>query len=797
MILSALLRAASSFWAMLNKLPPEPAKKPAPAESQATKPKPPASTNEKPPVADSPPPAKPPIPVVPQTITPLSGPFRYLIAVDGELEGKDGEIFETGYNGKKPKKGRFFHYGNLYDQTGTGAYGPYPDRTTDTASNYKERLVAPMGAGWVKLLADQCHAALAAGAEGIEWDNPDGYTAAAVMDAVNYAAGRGLTVLAKNPLACTDWSPNEIVAYVKHPAVVGVVVERGAGSPSDMDALRINAGKPDLFVRFVAFKNAKEDGRAWAANTARLCAPFKNMAVTISLDGEYTSSADVQGPWPAQQPAPEVQSASASGKPNYRSLVPGGFFSSPSDKSLPVSIRMNNPGAVNGAGWERTYPGYVETIETTPGNRTTIFETPENGVAVWWELMRKYHDAGATTVGAIINKYGGGQDYSAYVKMVSQWSGYSASKTISLDDDAGLLPFAKAMFHYEAGRPTPLKDDQILYGFALARSIAKGAAAPAPGIAPTPSQPTMLILRGIAGTFAGTAYPHGALDEPSALEYAKRHGYVGKVLDVSGETGPTSAQTLTALREFRRDASACALYGFSGGAYNLKHIIAALTTTEKQRIKLLVVLGAPNNPASTYQGPWELVYRADPPTGHMDGPRALLAEVATAEVRQSNSPPPWIAWAEKEVGFHERGDNLGIERYTSAAHTGSEGDPWCAIFVNAGLETCGIRGTRSAMARSFEHDPNFVKLSGPAFGAITTMWRGSPSAGTGHVFFYIGESDNGILALGGNQSDQVCKQYEPRNRIVGYFWPKSEPHPKTGPILVTDKEGHRKGGSET
>jgi hypothetical protein len=27
-------------------------------------------------------------------------------------------------------------------------------------------------------------------------------------------------------------------------------------------------------------------------------------------------------------------------------------------------------------------------VETTPGNKTTIFEAPEYGVAVWWELLR-------------------------------------------------------------------------------------------------------------------------------------------------------------------------------------------------------------------------------------------------------------------------------------------------------------------------------------------------------------------------------------------------------------------------
>ena len=145
--------------------------------------------------------------------------------------------------------------------------------------------------------------------------------------------------------------------------------------------------------------------------------------------------------------------------------------------------------------------------------------------------------------------------------------------------------------------------------------------------ASVPQVPTMLILRGIAGHFAGRDWPEGALDEPSALAYARRTGYRGKVLDVPGKTGKTSKQTLLALREFRQDQSVQAFYEFSGGGYNVRHIVKALTAEEKTRIRRLVVLGAPKNPRRLYEGPWELVYRLDPPTGHMDGPRTLLAEL--------------------------------------------------------------------------------------------------------------------------------------------------------------------------
>ncbi|HEV3185743.1 MAG TPA: hypothetical protein VGZ49_12725 [Xanthobacteraceae bacterium] len=157
--------------------------------------------------------------------------------------------------------------------------------------------------------------------------------------------------------------------------------------------------------------------------------------------------------------------------PNYRSLVPGGFYSStPFDRTIPVSIRCNNPGAINGAPWEKTYPGYVDTVETTPGNKTTIFEAPEFGIAVWWELLRRYAKANVTTVGGIINRYGGGQDYSNYIKFVTKQTGFTANKAAPLDDDDVLLAFGKAMFRYEAGKAPPWKNAQILYGFKLGRA---------------------------------------------------------------------------------------------------------------------------------------------------------------------------------------------------------------------------------------------------------------------------------------------------------------------------------------
>lgn len=148
--------------------------------------------------------------------------------------------------------------------------------------------------------------------------------------------------------------------------------------------------------------------------------------------------------------------------------------------------------------------------------------------------------------------------------------------------------------------------------------------------------------------------------------------------------------------------------------------------------------------------------------------------------------PAWLREAIKDIGFHEKGANLGIEDFIDEAHTGGLGDPWCAIFVNAKLEEVGIPGTRSAMARSFETNKNFVRLSGPALGAVSTYWRGSPSSGSGHVNFYAGTTPDGRhIGVGGNQSDAVTAAYMDMTRHTGWWWPRSVPLPPIGAVRIS------------
>jgi uncharacterized protein (TIGR02594 family) len=157
--------------------------------------------------------------------------------------------------------------------------------------------------------------------------------------------------------------------------------------------------------------------------------------------------------------------------------------------------------------------------------------------------------------------------------------------------------------------------------------------------------------------------------------------------------------------------------------------------------------------------------------------------------------PLWVTNGLKDLGFHETGKNRGIEKFIAQAHCGALGDPWCAIWANAKLEQSRVPGTRSPSSQSFRTNKNFVKLDKPSLGAIVVYTRGKPSSGLGHVGFYMGETTTQILTLGGNESDAVRKQFEPKTRFVGYFWPKSVDLPTPGVIRVTSADGQPAGSN--
>jgi hypothetical protein len=222
--------------------------------------------------------------------------LRYLIGGDDTAVGKDDEIIELGFDAEcPPKHGIGVKYCNLFDEKydakkKTGGYGPYLTGS-DTAKKYGEGQIDPRGAGWSKNLGEQFERARKQGFAYVELDNPDAYAVADVVSAVDQAEKYGLKVIAKNP----GLVEGDNKRYVAHRNVVGIIVEKDAGTPDEMEALRRAAGKPMLPVWFVAFGRGKD----WAQKTAEAAAKYKHMGVTYSTKGEYGNATDVLMPMKA------------------------------------------------------------------------------------------------------------------------------------------------------------------------------------------------------------------------------------------------------------------------------------------------------------------------------------------------------------------------------------------------------------------------------------------------------------------------------------------------------------------
>jgi hypothetical protein len=229
---------------------------------------------------------------------PLAGKkLRYLIGTDNPASGNADEVVEVGYDWEKASPGPLsIAYCNLFNEKYSeqsrqerARYAPYL-KTSDTAQDYGEGQIDPRGEGWKRNLVEQFERRRRQGFVYIELDNPDAYSITDVVGAVELAESYGLKVIAKNP-RLMEGDP---LPYVGHRNIYGVIVEKGAGSPQEMDALRRRAGKPDMPVWFVFFdkRKAADAGKRAAAQAATAARQYPGIHVSYSPGGEYTHSVD-------------------------------------------------------------------------------------------------------------------------------------------------------------------------------------------------------------------------------------------------------------------------------------------------------------------------------------------------------------------------------------------------------------------------------------------------------------------------------------------------------------------------
>jgi len=139
---------------------------------------------------------------------------------------------------------------------------------------------------------------------------------------------------------------------------------------------------------------------------------------------------------------------------------------------------------------------------------------------------------------------------------------------------------------------------------------------------------------------------------------------------------------------------------------------------------------------------------------------------------------PWMPIAFQEMGVREypgSSHNPRIQEYLASTVLGSgpalsDETHWCAAFVNWCVEKAGIPSNNSPMVSSWTRWGQALQI--PRRGCVVTFkWED----GGGHVGFYMGEIDQKICTLGGNQYDGVWIMLYPSSTVSAYRIPANWP----------------------
>jgi uncharacterized protein (TIGR02594 family) len=118
-------------------------------------------------------------------------------------------------------------------------------------------------------------------------------------------------------------------------------------------------------------------------------------------------------------------------------------------------------------------------------------------------------------------------------------------------------------------------------------------------------------------------------------------------------------------------------------------------------------------------------------------------------------------------------DNPRVVEYHSTCTLRATNDEtaWCSAFVNWCMVQAGKKGTDNAAARSWLNWKDGAKLTAPRLGCVVVFARGT-NPWQGHVGFFVGDDDNHIQVLGGNQGNSVSVDFYRKDRLLGFRWPK-------------------------
>jgi uncharacterized protein (TIGR02594 family) len=184
------------------------------------------------------------------------------------------------------------------------------------------------------------------------------------------------------------------------------------------------------------------------------------------------------------------------------------------------------------------------------------------------------------------------------------------------------------------------------------------------------------------------------------------------------------------------------------------------------------------------EGPWVKVdVKGDGQTdGYMFGTflqavsGGLPIQPGTAELPQAPGAllqPIDVARAEMSrgvSGIPGPRNNPRIVMYHATTKGGAAPDEtaWCSSFVNFCVEQTGLHGTDSKVALSW-HEQNWGDdvTAGPQTGDVVVFRRDGPRSSGGHVGFWLGQSEDKIRILGGNQGNAISIANFPKDGNLG------------------------------
>ena len=147
---------------------------------------------------------------------------------------------------------------------------------------------------------------------------------------------------------------------------------------------------------------------------------------------------------------------------------------------------------------------------------------------------------------------------------------------------------------------------------------------------------------------------------------------------------------------------------------------------------------------------------------------------------------PWLKVALGELGKNEKDHPARIREYHAKGGGSSKwgGETaWCASFIGWCLNQVGIKGTGSALARSYiKYGKNVLNQKPIPPGAICVI-AGNRGASSGHVFMCEYEKNGRIYAVGGNQSSknkasqnggEVTRTSYARTQLIGASFPDTK-----------------------